>query len=187
MNVPGNCAAEPAIGEGAPKRCWPLRALADGRPPVVTSGFREVGRRDHQGCDLLYVYRIKDPWLKPGDGGAVIRRGIRRWWVPPGTQAIACEDGEIVRAGQIKTGWRLWIHHPDSGVTTGYFHLRSLNKATGTIRMGEALGFVGDNPAMFDPIHLHFETIWGRRMPDPLPRFNPVEYLAGATVLPYLA
>lgn len=187
MSAPIDCSAEPPGGDDKPPtRCWPLRALADGRVPVITSGFREVGRRDHQGCDLLYVYKLKDPWVKPGDGGVVVRRGLRRWWIPGGTEAVCTEDGEIVRAGKIGTGWRVWVFHPASGVSTGYFHLRELFRDKGDVPVGSPLGLVGDNPAAHDAVHLHFETMLGRRFVTPLPRINPRDYLERAEVLSYI-
>jgi murein DD-endopeptidase MepM/ murein hydrolase activator NlpD len=171
-------------------RVQPMRALKDGRCPRVTSGFRNKDRPNHQGADLMYEYRDSDPAVRVGDAGAVVKGGIRRWWVPFGTEALAIEAGEVIRVGKIDSGWRVWIFHPASGISTGYFHLRSLSSAASRIGLavdcGAALGLVGDNPKAHDATHLHLEAMTGRRFASVLPRIDPVPLFIGATVLPAL-
>lgn len=181
------CTTEPSGTDSASIRIWPLRALPDGRLPQITSGFRNPLRRDHQGVDLMYAYQKSDPKVRAGDGGAVVRAGVRRWWVPEGTACYAMEPGEVIRVGQIGSGWRLWIWHPYTGISTGYFHLRlilpDVSQVGARVGNGQALGLVGDNPKAFDPVHLHLEAIQGRHFPDPLPRIDPAEFLKAAKVV----
>lgn len=137
---------------------WPLRLLADGRRPAITSGFRTKDRPGHDGVDLFYPYLDTDPPVAAGDGGAVVKRGDRRWWIPPGTCAVAAGAGRVLQAGRLSTGLRLWIDH-GHGLRTGYFHLATLLVSDGDqVEAGQALGLVGDNPRAHDATHLHFEV-----------------------------
>jgi hypothetical protein len=73
-------------------RCYPLRALADGRRPTVTSrhAIHNPERPTHRGCDLFYRFQAGDPPMRVGDGGRT-----SRWWIPEGTWAIAPADGLV--------------------------------------------------------------------------------------------
>jgi len=154
------------------ERCWPLRMLADGRRPQITSAFWtanaerivKTGRR-HYGVDLFYAWRETDGPVRVGDGGAARdpRTGRPRWWIPPGTAAVASAAGVVVRAALGKTGHLVWIDH-GCGWLTGYMHLRRVLVRTGdTVRIGDPVGEVGDNPVAYDATHLHFETVTSLR------------------------
>lgn len=141
-------------------RFWPLLALADGRQPVITSGFhtRNPSRPTHNGVDLFYRYEDSDPAVPAGNGGAVIKNGERRWWIPPGTMAVAADDGVVATTGRLRTGLRCWVDH-GNGLRTGYFHLLTLEVRQGQrVEAGQPLGEVGHNPSVDDPAHLHFEV-----------------------------
>lgn len=146
-------------------RIWPLRCLANGRKPEITSGHFKVNpsRPTHRGCDLFFRHLADDPHdVKRGDGlGAGTEAdGTVKWWIPPGTQAVASLAGKVVRASASPTGYRVWI---DVGPCfDGYFHLRDLKVAVGQqVEQGQALGTVGDNPSEIDAAHLHFEIFVG--------------------------
>jgi murein DD-endopeptidase MepM/ murein hydrolase activator NlpD len=139
-------------------RAWPLRALADGRVPVVTSGHssRNPSRPTHHGVDIMYPYRPGDPPTKIGDGGRT-----RMFWIPPNTHAIAPFDGRIVLANNSATGQRAWLQHP-SGWAAGFFHLDKIYAQVGqVVTVGDSIGRVADSPRGDDPDHLHFEIYWG--------------------------
>lgn len=160
--------------------CWPLRALADGRRPRITSGHssKNPSRPKHHGVDLFYPYDPSDeavyaaahggkpiPTIDPpgGDAGAAAARaGVKRWWVPDGTPAIACAPGRIVAANLIGTGHRVWLDI-GGGLLVGYMHLSRLDVAVGDdVDTGDAIGIVGDSTAPgHDARHLHFEVYRG--------------------------
>lgn len=160
-------------------RCWPLRELPDGRKPVVTSGFRVPDRPRHPGCDLFYERRAGDPPMKVGDGGRE-----NKWWIPPGTHAVAQADGIVVRASKIATGFRYAIAHEGGYVTLG-MHLTQLFVKEGDhVALGQELGTVGDNPIDTDAIHLHTELHAGPVDEYPRHLVNPELFWHGAVVLP---
>ncbi len=161
------------------KRCWPMRALADGRKPTVTSGFRNPERRNHSGCDVMFRYDpAKDPKVPIGDGGRT-----KSWWIPPGTMAIAQADGVVELASMTGTGWRVWIRH-SGGYATGSFHLSSIVVAVGdAVVMGDPLGTISDNPIDNDPDHLHAELVRGDLAHVAANRVDPETFWRGAVVL----
>lgn len=140
-------------------RCWPLRCLADGRAPHITSGHtaRNPDRKNHYGVDLMYPWKPTDAPKKIGDSGRT-----PRWSVPENTYAIAPFNGRIVLAGDSPTGKRLWLAHP-SGWNAGFFHMDLLvgNRVGDDLELGEDIGRVADSPRGDDPDHLHFELYWG--------------------------
>lgn len=139
-------------------RCWPLRCLADGRTPRITSGHksRNGSRSNHNGVDIMFPYRLSDPPMKVGDGGRT-----KTWWIPPNTFAVAPFAGEIVLADDSPTGKRAWLKHP-SGWNAGFFHMDEFAVARGwTVNMGAVIGRVADSPRGEDPDHLHFELVFG--------------------------
>jgi murein DD-endopeptidase MepM/ murein hydrolase activator NlpD len=165
-------------------KIYPLSVLPDGRLPTVTSGFKtkNPSRPNHDGCDFFYRYDPTiDPPVKQGDGGATTGAdGKPKWFIPSGiigSTALAAADGVVSEAGNSKTGWRCWVDHGD-GMRTGYFHLRELSVQKGDhVRLGDALGRVGDNPADIDAQHLHFEV-------SPIGTYQPTDpevWLQGAT------
>jgi murein DD-endopeptidase MepM/ murein hydrolase activator NlpD len=173
-------------------RAWPLGTLPDGRRPQITSAFHtenpdraEPGNR-HLGVDLFYRYDPRhDGPVRIGDGGASGRNGMPRWWIPPGTVALAAAAGRVHVAGKGRTGYRVWIDH-GGGVYTGYFHLSDHAAALSrgdTVALGEPLGLVGDNPAAFDATHLHFELYLGDLDSYPSHSANPKIWLDDAIVL----
>lgn len=180
-------------GELPPSRFWPLRCLPDGRRPFVTSSYwtdnksRAEADRRHYGVDLFYQYDPRnDPEVTVGDGGASGRGGKPKWWIPPGTCAVAAAAGRVYVAGKGRTGYRVWIDH-GRGVYTGYFHLSAINVGMGRdlkrgdeLDAGTIVGRVGDNPAAYDAAHLHFEVYVGDLDSYPSRSVNPKLWLAGA-------
>jgi hypothetical protein len=165
------------------RRCWPLRALPDGRKPVVTSrhAIHNKSRPNHYGCDLFYAYRNDDPPMKIGDGGRT-----KGWFIPERTWAIAQADGLVEIAGNSRTGFRVWIRHA-GGLATGGFHFTELAVKPGdAVRMGDRVGIVGDNPADHDPDHLHTELYRGELRKYPRGTLDPELFWRGAVVLPAL-
>ena len=174
-------AIERSIREHAPQRCWPLRALPDGRRPRVTSGYFRTNpsRPTHSGADLFYEYRAGDPPMKVGDGGRTAK-----WWIPDATVAVATEAGHVEVVGDSKTGWRVWLR-AGANVAIGYFHLSSVLVAKGqTLVAGDPIGIVGDNPVDGDARHLHFEVYGGALASYPAMVLDPEAYLRGAEILP---
>jgi murein DD-endopeptidase MepM/ murein hydrolase activator NlpD len=179
------------LGDLPPNRAWPLAKLADGRRPFVTSAYytenksRAEPDRRHYGVDLFYRYVAGDPEVKVGDGGASGRGGRPKWWIPPGTVALAAAAGKIHVAGRGRTGYRVWIDH-GRGVYTGYFHLSGTFaeiQRGAQVAMGQPLGLVGDNPATYDAMHLHFEVYVGDLDAYPSRSVNPKLWLEGASIL----
>lgn len=168
-------------GSGSLVKYFPLRLLGDGRKPVITSGFytENPSRSTHHGVDFFYPWHSGDPLVPVGDGGAVAKRGERRWWIPEGTYAVAAADGIVQVAADSKTGHKVWIDH-GNGERTGYFHLINCTVMPGdTVSAGTALGVVGDNPSGHDATHLHFEVSPAHRYAP----VNPRTWLEGATYL----
>jgi murein DD-endopeptidase MepM/ murein hydrolase activator NlpD len=155
---------------------YPLR-----RVPVMTSGFHEdnPSRPTHNGVDFFFPWKNGDPLVPIGDGGAVARRGVRKWWYPKDTYAVAAARGVVGAAGDTRTGFRVWVEH-GNGERTGYFHLQNRVVTVGDyVEAGDQLGLVGDNPAGHDARHLHFEV-------SPIDKYapsNPRLWLEGALYL----
>lgn len=164
------------------KRCYPLRALPDGRKPQITSGHfkRNPDRKNHNGCDLFYVWRAGDAAMRIGDGGRTAK-----WFIPDNTWAIAPADGIVQIAGNSKTGHRVWVQHA-GGLLTGGFHMTKIIVEPGeAVRMGDDLGIVGDNPIDNDARHLHWECYVGELVKYPRGTIDPqANFLVGAAVLP---
>jgi hypothetical protein len=162
------------------ERCYPMRALADGRVPRITSrhAIHNPSRPRHRGVDLFYPYVASDPPMRIGDGGRTAK-----WWVPDRTWAVAVADGVVEKAGSSATGFRVWLRHP-GGMASGYFHLSELATTEGaTVRMGDPLGVIGDNPSDHDARHLHFEVFLGDLRTYPKGTVDPEAWLKGARVL----
>lgn len=155
-------------------RIWPLPEMRGGRKPVISSGHKSVNpsRPSHDGVDIMYPRLLGDV-QRIGDGA-----GARRFIMPLDAPVVATESGVVQIAGEIATGWRLWIAH--GAYRTGYFHLREISVAKGQpVHLGMKLGTVGHNPAKPDPLHLHFEL-------SPVQAYAPMDpapYLRGARVL----
>jgi hypothetical protein len=161
-------------------RCWPLRALPDGRRPAITSrhAIHNPERPNHRGVDLFYRYQPGDPPMRVGDGG---RTG--RWWIPDHTWAVAPADGLVELAGTSRTGHRVWVRHA-GGLLTGGFHMTELAVKPGdAVRMGDPIGVVGDNPADHHARHLHWEVYTGPIGRYPKGTVDPERWLRGAKVL----
>lgn len=161
-------------------KAFPLPELADGRRPVMTSGFksRNASRPTHNGCDFFYHWRKSDGPVRMGDGGATRGPGGQpKWFIPAGTKAIAAAAGVVSTAGPHKTGHCVWINHAD-GYRSGYFHLQDTFVAVGqVVALGTPVGTVGDNPLDIDAQHLHFEV-------SPVGSYAPIDpevWLRGAT------
>jgi hypothetical protein len=161
-------------------RCYPLRALADGRKPTITSrhALNNPSRPTHRGVDFFYPWRAGDAAMKLGDGGRT-----SRWWIPDRTWAIAPADGLVTIAGNSRTGHRVWIQHA-GGLLTGGFHMTEIGvKAGDAVKMGDPIGIVGDNPADHDARHLHWECYLGAIGKYPRGTVDPERWLRGAKVL----
>lgn len=171
----------PALVSAYPvTRCYPLRALVDGRIPTITSrhAIHNPSRPNHRGVDFFYKRLATDPAMKVGDGGRE-----KNWWIPPGTLVIAPAAGTVEIAGNSKTGWRVWVRH-ESGLATGGFHLRDVRVAIGdVVELGQDLGECGDNPADHDSVHLHWEVYRGALGKYPLGSIDPEIWLHGASIL----
>lgn len=168
-------------------RCVPIRQLADGRRPVVTSRYwtnnpeRAAPDKRHRGIDLFFHYDPKkDGVVKGGDGG---RTGD--WFIPDNTHAVAAADGRVMNAaytGNSRTGYRTWIDH--GTCFTGYFHLKNLTVLPGQfVTMGQPIGVISDNPADYDAKHLHFEVYVGDLSQYPKGSVDPEQFLSGAVIL----
>ena len=149
-------------------KIWPLLSLPDGRVPVITSGFySENGSRpEHDGVDMFFKWLDKDPSVKIGNCGAIMRNGQRRWWYPDDYVAVAAANGVVSRASNTGSGFRCWIDHAD-GDRTGYFHGASLLVKEGDkVEAGDPVIVVGCNPKNYNAKHLHFEV-------SPVDRYAP--------------
>lgn len=163
-------------------RVYPLRALPDGRQPIITSRhfLNNKERKNHNGVDFFYRWKAGDAAMKIGDGGRT-----KNWVNPIGTLAVAAADGIVTLAGPSATGHRVWVQHA-GGLYTGYFHLTRLVRwveAGTAIKAGEPIGYVGDNPKDNDARHLHFEVYQGDLGKYPRGTVDPERFLKGATVL----
>ncbi len=168
-------------------RCWPLRMLADGRRPIITSRHKihEPTRPTHYGADLFYAYLPDDAPMKIGDGGRT-----SKYWIPPETWSVAPADGIVERCGPSPTGFYCWVRHA-GGLATGGFHHDRLAVLPGQkVKMGDKLGRVNDNPKDNDPRHLHGELYQGGLVgvADHYPQgtLDPELWWLGAQVLPAL-
>lgn len=163
-------------------RCFPLRMLSDGRQPTVTSKHfsRNPERKNHFGCDLFYKYDLKiDPPMKIGDTGRT-----KNWWIPDKTIVIAQAEGDVELAGNSATGYRVWVRH-EGGLATGGFHFSQIFVKTGdSVKLGDPLGIVGDNPKDNDARHLHTELYNGRLSGYPRGTLDPELFWIGAKMLP---
>lgn len=175
-------------------RVWPIRCLTNGRRPEITSGHYEENddRSTHRGVDIFFRHLSDDdPKAKRGDGfgTGTDPDGTVKWWIPPGTTAIASAAGKVILASLTPTGYRVWI---DVGPCfDGYFHMKSIVVKPGDIvTQGQTLGIIGDNPSAHDAAHLHFENYVGdldhyRSSKDK--SLNPRPYLERARFLPALS
>ena len=157
----------------------PIPVLADGRRPVVTSGFGQRGEGEkkhfHAGVDMFYPFRDGDEPSEIGDGLAADRvkdpkTGVAkpRWVVPYGTPAVAAASGTVSWIGDIATGGAVWIDI-GSGWRIGYFHLSRIGVRVGQrVEAGHPIGDVGHNPIDGDARHLHFEL-------SPSDRYAPID------------
>lgn len=161
-------------------RCYPLRALADGRKPTITSRhfLHNPERKNHNGVDFFYSYKPGDPPMKVGDGGRT-----SKWWIPDRTWSIAPADGLVMIAGNSKTGHRVWIQHAGGIYTGGFHHTEIAVKAGDAVKMGDSIGIVGDNPIDNDARHLHWECYVGELGKYPRGTIDPERFLKGAKVL----
>jgi hypothetical protein len=162
------------------RRCYPLRALPDGRKPQITSRHKlnNPERSTHYGVDFFYRWQAGDAAMRIGDGGRTAK-----WFIPDATFAIAASDGIVTLAGSSKTGHRVWVQHA-GGVYTGYFHMTQIFvKAGDAVKMSEPIGIVGDNPADTDARHLHWELYSGPLAKYPKGTLDPERFLRGASVL----
>jgi hypothetical protein len=162
-------------------RIWPLANLPDGRQPRITSRHwtknpdRANPDRRHYGVDLMYDYLPTDPVVRIGDSGRT-----KGFWIPADTIAVACADGVVELAGPSRTGHRVWVRHGTHAL--GYFHLQRLLCTPGsTVKAGDPIGIVGDNPIDTDPDHLHFELYAGPLGGYPSGSVDPERWLLGAS------
>lgn len=142
------------------KTVWPLAPLEDGRKPSITSHSRwyNDSRSTHNGVDLFYRWTDDDPAVPTGDGGAITKKGKRRWWYPPDTKIRAAAFGVVQQVRSGGTGWIVWLAHGDT-YRTGYMHCSRVLVTPGQfVAPGQAIALPGDNPKQHDAKHLHFEV-----------------------------
>lgn len=166
-------------------RCYPIKKLADGRQPTITSRYwtnnpdRSAPDKRHRGLDLFFKRLTTDPRPSTAlDGDSP----EKNWFIPDGTHAVAAADGEVMASGYTgnsRTGFRTWISH--GACFTGYFHLKNLVVTPGQIvKMGDPLGVISDNPVDHDARHLHFEVYVGDLSRYPYGSVDPEQFLRGA-------
>lgn len=175
------------------ERVWPLRCLANGRKPEITSGHysHNPARPNHRGVDLFFRHLADDPPnVRRGDGAGAGQDpdGTVKWWIPANTLFIASAAGEVVIAGKSPTGFRLWISVAGGAFYNGYFHGTKLFVSAGdVVEVGQPLGIVGDNPLDIDASHLHFEKYVGdldHYMSNKAGSLDPTNDLKHAAYLP---
>jgi len=157
----------------------PLPTLADGRAPVISSGFGpRKGTPPHKGADLTYRALPTDPPYK----GHYTAMRSREFFSPPVLPVVATEDGEVVQAG-IKRGigGDVWLHHKASGRVTRYAHLSRVAVKVGQqVTQGQPLGIWGAGHGT-PFIHLHFELLTAGKKDS---QEDPAPYLASADAGP---
>ena len=118
---------------------WPLQRLGD-REPVILAEHPDDARR---GADLGYEPRPYDAEL----------------YVP----VCAAQDGEVMFAGETKSGFAISIHHRHHEWATYYAHLSKMfvapnylqkNRRRQRVRGGDVIGYAAKSP-----IEIRFE-LW---------------------------
>lgn len=162
----------------------PLPLLADGRAPVVSSGFgprKQSGKMvKHKGADITYRAAPGDPPAKVKNGKVVYTANrTKSFFSPPGLVVRSTEPGVVVQA-KVKPGigGDVWVHHPSSGNVTRYAHLSRIAVKVGQqVDEGQALGVWGAG-AGTPFVHLHFELLTAGKKDS---QRDPSGYLADAT------
>ena len=121
----------------------PLPTLADGRAPVISSGFgprKMPGGKveQHKGADITYRALPVDP---PYTGRYTAMR-TPGFFSPPVLPVLATEDGKVVQAGiKPRIMGDVWVHHEASGRVTRYAHLSRVAVKEGQlVKQGQPLG-----------------------------------------------
>lgn len=148
---------------------YPLPLHMDGRKATISDGFHSSkdvadgkAKRQHRGADFMYRRRL--PVLFPAKAHPW---GSRWYEIPQNYQvpALACENGIVLVAEKIKTGW--WVAlalgmevspAAAGGKALAYHHLDSICVHAGdAVRAGQPLGIVGGSPVGYGLKHLHFD------------------------------
>ncbi|MDN3595664.1 M23 family metallopeptidase [Zunongwangia endophytica] len=100
---------------------------------------------------------IQSYWGATRDGGARSHEGIDIF-ADRGTPAIAATNGRIGFTGEKGLGGKqVWLRDTKRGQSLYYAHLDSISVASGNVKAGDTLGFVGNTGnARTTPPHLHF-------------------------------
>ncbi|HMI68962.1 MAG TPA: M23 family metallopeptidase [Solirubrobacteraceae bacterium] len=165
--------------KGAVRRwLWPVPTYA-GRLPTISSGFRTSDRADHQGSDIMLRRVPGDPPYNPKDEP---QHGSKNFWTPSNWPARAVADGVITAAYLGARGWQVRLTLADTSIGATYVHYSHFSQAFvkvgQTVKRGETLGIVGDDPSVRDPMHLHFEVHNGPV--GPASALDPAPFLAAA-------
>ncbi len=136
-----------------PNAVHPVPRHPDGRPPVISSGFRTSDRPNHNGVDIMYERR-------PGDGGPpgkiLLPSHAPRFFMPAGVPALAIAGGTVIRSEEISTGGYIVLEH-ETDLTAQYMHLFNRRVQVGDrVKPSEVVGDVGFDPS-FKLLHLHFQ------------------------------
>ncbi|MDT0690761.1 M23 family metallopeptidase [Salegentibacter sp. F188] len=100
---------------------------------------------------------IQSFWGAQRDGGARNHEGIDIF-AERGTPVVAATSGRITYTGEKGLGGKqVWLRDGRRGQSLYYAHLDSINLVSGSVKVGDTLGFVGNTGnAKTTPPHLHF-------------------------------
>jgi murein DD-endopeptidase MepM/ murein hydrolase activator NlpD len=130
---------------------FPLPLQSGDRQPVISDGWHDGDPRVHHGVDLGYRRLPSEP--------AELPYGTKGFYNPPGTLALAANEGRVSISEVIGTGGYVKIWHPGDWATQ-YMHLAARYVAKGdVVRAGQPIGLVGHNPKGYGWNHLHFELL----------------------------
>ena len=114
--------------------------------------------------------------MEPGTNGSIL-----------GTPLIAVVDGEIIHSGSgTSQGYYVSVRSTLRDPATNnfliftYMHMRARSTASGSVKKGDRIGFVGNTGATTSLAHLHFEisnsgAVWSPAGTDRITRrINPV-------------
>lgn len=147
---------------------WPMARLADGRPPLISSGHRTVNpsRPTHDGVDVMY----RRP-RQVSRAAAAADHGTTLWEVPAGAPVLAAHAGRVWSALMTSVGGIVVLDHGPLVWATRYLHLETLDVQRGdVVAPGDQLGLCGWSPKDGSQVrHLHFELLQGRYDTNPAP------------------
>ncbi|MDT0649113.1 M23 family metallopeptidase [Autumnicola edwardsiae] len=100
---------------------------------------------------------IQSLWGAQRDGGARSHEGIDIF-AKRGTPVVAATSGRVTYTGEKGLGGKqVWLRDSRRGQSLYYAHLDSIKPISGSVKVGDTLGFVGNTGnARTTPPHLHF-------------------------------